>query len=93
MGALPPHTCTSIKVEASAGFFPEHSQPQPADILVQNWNLGRPLALGISIVSPLNPTALAEAGAMVGAVLRKHQANGKKFLALGWVSITLAVDS
>ena len=80
----------SIEVEAGAGLFPDHSQSQPADILVTNWNLGRPVALDISVVSPLNPSTLAEAGAMVGAVLeatesRKHQANDEKCLALGWV--------
>ena len=58
----------------------------------------RPVALDISVVSPLNPSTLAEAGAMVGAVLeatesRKHQANDEKCLALGWVSTPLAVDS
>ena len=88
----------SIKVEAGAGLFPDHSQSQPADILVQHWNQGRPIAQDISVVSPLNPSTLAEAGAMVGAVLeatesRKHQANDEKCLALGWVSTPLAVDS
>ena len=52
----------------------------------------------MSIVSLLHPSTLAEAGAMVGAVLeatesRKHQANDEKCLALGWVSTPLAVDS
>ena len=76
-----------LKVEAGAGLFPDHSQSRPADILLQNWNLGRPIALDISVVSPLNPSTLAEAGAMVGAVLeatesRKHQANYEKCSAL-----------
>ena len=49
----------------------------------KNWNHGRPIALDISVVSPLNPSTLAEVGAMVGAVLeaterRKHQANDEK---------------
>eukprot|EP00731_Ephydatia_muelleri_P016483 Em0009g907a len=88
----------SIEVEAGAVLFPDHSQSRPADILVQHWNHGRPIALDISVVSPLNPSTLAEAGAMVGAVLeatesRKHQANYEKCLALGWVSTPLAVDS
>ncbi|KAL5487426.1 hypothetical protein EMCRGX_G020023 [Ephydatia muelleri] len=70
----------SIEVEAGAGFFPDHSQSRPADILVKHWNHRRPVALDISVVSPLNPSTLAEAGATVGAVLeatesRKHQAN------------------
>ena len=88
----------SIEVEAGAGLFPDHSQSQPADILMKHWNHGRPIALDISVVSPLNPSTLAEAGVMVGAVLeaterRKHQANDVKCLALGWVSTPLVVDS
>ena len=88
----------SVQVEAGAGLFPDHSQSRPADILLQNWNLGRPVALDISVVSPLNPSTLAEAGATFGAVLeatesRKHQANDAKCSALGWVSTPLAVDS
>ena len=70
----------SVQVEVGAGLFPNHSQSRPADILLQNWNLGTPVALDISVVSPLNPSTLAEAGATFGAVLeatesRKHQAN------------------
>ena len=88
----------SVQVEVGAGLFPDHSQSRPADILLQNWNLGRPVALDISVVSPLNPSTLAEAGAKFGAVLeatesRKHQANDEKCSALGWVSTPLAVDS
>ena len=87
----------SAQVEVGAGLFPDHSQSRPADML-QNWNLGRPIALDISVVSPLNPSTLAEAGATFGAVLeatesRKHQANDEKCSALGWVSTPLAVDS
>ena len=88
----------SVQVEAGAGLFPDHSQSRPADILLYNWNLGRPVALDISVVSPLNPSTLAEAGATFGAVLeamesRKHQANDEKCSTLGWVSTPLAVDS
>ena len=54
--------------------------------------------MDISIVSLLNPSNLAEAGATFGAVLeamesRKHQANYAKCSALGWLSTPLAVDS
>ena len=77
----------SVQVEAGAGLFPDHSQSRPADILLQNWNLGRPVALDISVVSSLDPSTFAEAGAMVGAVLeargeQKHQANDEKSLAI-----------
>ena len=70
------HVHASVQVEAGAGLFPGHSQPRPANILVQNWNLGRPVALDISAVSPLNPSTLAEAGAMVGAVLEATENDG-----------------
>ena len=45
----------SIEVEAGAGLFPDHSQSRPADILAQHWNHRQPVALDISVVSPLNP--------------------------------------
>ncbi|KAL5510481.1 hypothetical protein EMCRGX_G006034 [Ephydatia muelleri] len=88
----------TCKFEVGAGLFSDPSQSRPADILLQNWNLWRPVALDISVVSPLNPSTLAEAGATFGAVLeatesRKHQANDEKCSALGWVSTPLAVDS
>ena len=71
------HVHALVQVEAGAGPFPNHLQPRPADILVQNWYLGRPVGLDITVVSPLNPSTLAEVGATVGADLevmenRKH---------------------
>ena len=39
----------SVQIEAGAGGFSDHSQLQPADILVQNWDLGRSVGLDISI--------------------------------------------
>ena len=84
------------QVQIIIWLFPDHSQSRPADILVQNWNLGRPVALDISVAKSFN--FIAEAGATVGAVLeatesRKHQANDDKCSALGWVSTPLVVDS
>ena len=69
----------SVQIEAGAGGFSDHSQLQPADILVQNWDLGRSVGLDISIVSLLNPSTLSTVGGIVGAVLevmesRKHHA-------------------
>ncbi|KAL5475017.1 hypothetical protein EMCRGX_G027062 [Ephydatia muelleri] len=101
-----PAQCTSFTVRmllsklklALGSFQTIRNHDLHADILLQNWNLGRPVALDISVVSPLNPSTLAEAGATFGAVLettesRKHQANDEKCSALGWVSTPLAVDS
>ena len=51
----------SVQVEAGPRLFPDHLQSRPADILVQNRNLGRPIALDISVVSPLNSSTSAEA--------------------------------
>ena len=47
----------------------DQSQQRPADILVQNWDVGMPIALDVSVVSLSNPSSSAEVGAMVGAVL------------------------
>jgi hypothetical protein len=82
----------SVQVEAGAMPFPDHSLSRPADILVQNSDLARLIALDITVVSLLNPSTLPEDGAMVGAVLeagesRKQQANNDKCLALGWVGL------
>ena len=54
----------SFQVEAGVGLLPNHSPSRLADILVQSWNLGRPVALVISVVSPLNPSTLGEVGTM-----------------------------
>ena len=57
----------SVQVDAGAGLLPATIRSHR--ILVHNRDLGRPVALDISIVSTLNPSTLAEAGAMVGAVV------------------------
>ena len=36
----------------------EGRQTRPADILVQNWEFGKPAALDFTVTSPLNPTTL-----------------------------------
>ena len=86
------HAHALVQAEACAGFFPDHLQSRLADILAQNCDLVKPVALVIIVVSLLNPLTLPEDGAMVGAVLearesRKQQANNDKSLALGWVGL------
>ena len=86
------------KLKLALGSFPTiRSQDLPI-FCYRIGTLGGPLPWDISVVSPLNPSTLAEAGATFGAVLeaterRKHQANDEKCSALGWVSTPLAVDS
>eukprot|EP00731_Ephydatia_muelleri_P005537 Em0002g1713a len=71
---------------------------RPADLLVNNWHLGKPAAFDLTITSPLNPITLTEAGVRCGssalfAEARKHNANDSKCAELGWVCIPLAVES
>ena len=90
----------SVQVEAGAGLSTDLSQSRPADILVQDWDRGKPAAFDfdISVDSPLNSNVLPAAGARAGAAseaaeLRKHTANDAKCAELGWVSIPLVVES
>ena len=84
----------SVQIEAGAGLSTDLSQSRPADILVQDWDRGKPAAFD----SPLNSNVLSAAGARAGAAseateLRKHTANDTKCAELGWVSIPLVVES
>ena len=88
----------SVQVEAGAGLSTDLSQSRPADILVQDWDRGKPVDFDISVVSPLNSNVLSAAGARAGATseaaeLRKHTVNDAKCAELGWVSIPLVVES
>ena len=72
--------------------------PEPADILASNWLCGKPAAFDLTVVSPLNPTFISEAGrtagsAAVAAELRKHSANDAKCSELGWTCIPLVAES
>ena len=73
---------------------------RPADILAQNWIIGKPAAfdLTVEVTSPLNLTTLTEAGVARGseamvAEVRKHGVNDRKCAELGWVAIPLAVET
>ena len=71
---------------------------RPADILVPNWELGRPGAFDLTITSPLNSTVLSEATVRAGSAAQaaescKHQANNEKCQELGWACIPLAIET
>ena len=84
--ADPFHTAhLSVQVEAGAGLSTDLSQSRPADILVQDWEQGKPATFDISVT---RAGAASEA-----AELRKHAANDAKSGELGWVSIPLVVES
>ena len=72
--------CIAGQIEAGSGLDVEGSRTRPTDILVHNWEFGKPAALDFTITSPLNPSTLNEASVMAGsaalaAELRKHAAN------------------
>ena len=86
--------CISAKAEAGSGLGHELRNTRPADILASNWLCGKPAAFDLTVVSPLNPTFISEAGrtagsAAVAAELRKHSANNAKCSELGWTCIPL----
>ena len=76
----------------------DHSHSRPADILVFDWDHGKPAALDLTVISPLNADILKEAGmtasaAAQAAEVRKHTANGQRCTNLGWSCVPLAVES
>ena len=85
-----------VQVEAGSGLSHDHSNSRPADILVFDWDHGKPAALDLTVVSPLNANILKEAGATAGAAAqaaeaRKHTTNDQKCSELGWSCVPLAI--
>ena len=67
-------------------------------IILIKWIIGKPAAFDLTVTSPLNLTTLTEAGVARGsaamvAEVRKHGVNDRKCAQLGWVAITLAVET
>eukprot|EP00731_Ephydatia_muelleri_P020141 Em0012g966a len=90
--------CIAGQIEAGSGLDVEGSRTRPADILLPNWEFGKPAALDFTITSALNPSTLNEASVMAGfaasaAEIRKHVANDEKCSRLGWVCIPLSVET
>ncbi|KAL5503619.1 hypothetical protein EMCRGX_G010594 [Ephydatia muelleri] len=87
--------CIAGQIEAGSGLDVEGSRTRPADILLPNWEFGKPAALDFTITSALNPSTLIEASVMAGsaASARKHVANDEKCSRLGWVCIPLSVET
>ena len=47
-------------VEMGSNVTPNHSRTRPADLLVPNLVLGKPVAFDLSVTSPLNPPIILE---------------------------------
>ena len=78
-----------------SGWGLEKSRTQPADVLIPNWSLGKPVALDLTVTSPLNAEIISEASVTAGSQhmqQRKHIANDPRCNELGWVCAPLAVE-
>ena len=85
------------QVEMGSGWGSEKSRTRPADVLIPNWSLGKPVAFDLTVTSPLNAEIISEASVTAGSAAyaaeqRKHVANDPKCNELGWVCIPLAVE-
>ena len=68
------------------------------DVIVPNWDLGKPVAFDLTVASPLNHSILTEACVTAGSSAqvseqRKHASNDVKCSELGWSCIPLAVET
>ncbi|KAL5494027.1 hypothetical protein EMCRGX_G015296 [Ephydatia muelleri] len=90
--------CLGPHLEMGCGAGYTNSQSRPADFLVPNWDLGKPAAFDLSIMSTLHPSVLQEASMTAGSAAlvaenRKHKYNDRKCEELGWVCIPLVVKT
>ena len=71
---------------------------RPADVIVPNWDLGKPAAFDLTVASPLNQSILNEVCVTAGSSAqvseqKKHASNDVKCSKLGWSCIPLAVET
>ena len=90
--------CLGVKVEVGSRLTPDLRQTRPADVLVVDWERGRPAAWDVTVASPLTPAMLNEAGMTAGAAAAaseqcKHIAKDPKCQELGWVCVPLTVKT
>ena len=58
--------CVGASIEAGSGQGHEHLHTRPADVL-PNWVCSKPAALDFTVVLPLGPTHIVEAGTTAGS--------------------------
>ena len=85
-------------MEVGRGLGRDERRTRPADVLVPNWDLGKPAAFDLTVASPLNQSILNEACVTPGSSARvseqrKHASNDVKCSELGWSCIPLAVET
>ncbi|KAL5484072.1 hypothetical protein EMCRGX_G020511 [Ephydatia muelleri] len=89
--------CLGPRLEMGCGAGSD-SQFRPADVLVPNWDLGKPAVFDLSVTSTLQSSALLEASMTAGSAAllaenRKHNNSDKKCDELGWACIPLVVET
>ena len=90
--------CLGAQLEAGSSLGHEARQTRPANVLIPNWELGKPAAIDLCVTSPLHSNTLQVAcvtpnSAAMQAEQRKHHSNDAKCEELGWVCIPLVVES
>ena len=85
------------QMEVGSGSGHDEWRTRPADVLVPNWDLGKPAAFDLTVASPLNQgilNACVTAGSSARvSEQRKHASNNVKCSELGWSCIPLAVET
>ena len=83
-----------VKVQVSSRLTPDLRQSRPADVLVADWERGRPAAWDVTVASPHTPAFLNEAGIPAGAAAAATE-QGKhtpKCQELRWVCMATGAE-
>ena len=88
----------SVSVERGHGLTRDLAHTRPADILIAGWDRGKPVALDLTITSPLCSAILSESchqagAAALAAEAHKLHSNGPKCQKLGCSCILLAMET
>ena len=85
--------CLGPRLEMGCGAGFTNSQSCPADVLVPNWELGKPAAFDLSVTSTLCSSVLVSMMAGLAALAAENNNNDRKCEVLGCVCIPLVDDT
>ena len=85
-------------MEVGQGLSRVQSNSRHTDVLVDAWDRAKPAAFDVTVTSPLTPATLHDTCNSAGvaahkAESRKHFSNAPKCQELGWICVSLAVES
>ena len=61
------------EIEVGSGLGHDEQRTRLADVLVPNWDLGKPAAFDLTVTSPLNPITLNEAAGSSAQVFEQRR--------------------